>query len=140
MRGLTITQPWAEAVASGIKEWETRSWRTAYRGPVAIHAAKGFPRDAREFAEVERALGRMPTRIAVGAIIAVADLTSIRPAEEVALEVSAIERLYGDYTPGRWAWHLKNVRRLPEPIGYRGALGLWMLDADTIAQMRGEAR
>ena len=50
MRALTLTQPWAEAVASGLKVWETRSWQTSYRGPIAIHAAKGFPKEAREFA------------------------------------------------------------------------------------------
>ena len=46
MKALTLTQPWASLVACGAKTIETRSWRTPYRGPVAIHAAKGFPADA----------------------------------------------------------------------------------------------
>jgi activating signal cointegrator 1 len=41
MKGLTLTQPWASLVANGAKTIETRSWSTSYRGPVAIHAAKG---------------------------------------------------------------------------------------------------
>lgn len=35
------------------------------------------------------------------------------------------ERAFGDYTPGRFAWLLANVRMLPEPVPARGALGLW---------------
>jgi hypothetical protein len=49
MKALTLTQPWATLVAIGAKRIETRSWSTSYRGPLAIHAAKGFPWDARDF-------------------------------------------------------------------------------------------
>src|ERR1700689_5364039 len=49
MKALTLTQPWASLVAVGAKRIETRSWRTPYRGPLAIHAAKTFPKDARQY-------------------------------------------------------------------------------------------
>lgn len=42
MKVLTLTQPWATLVAIGAKKIETRSWATSYRGPLAIHAAKGL--------------------------------------------------------------------------------------------------
>ncbi len=140
MRVLTITQPWAELVASGAKEWETRSWTTSYRGLVAIHAAKGYPGYARDFASAEFTLGRLSKRIALGAIIAVAELVGVRRADEVALEVSALERLYGDYSPGRFAWRLANVRRLTEPIGARGALSLWTPEPETLALLTDPSR
>lgn len=38
MKALTILEPWASAIAHGIKRIETRSWETKYRGPIAIHA------------------------------------------------------------------------------------------------------
>lgn len=38
MKALTIRQPWASLIAHGVKTIETRSWRTHYRGPIAIHA------------------------------------------------------------------------------------------------------
>jgi hypothetical protein len=41
MRAVSMTQPWASLV--GDKRIETRSWRTSYRGPLLIHASKGFP-------------------------------------------------------------------------------------------------
>lgn len=49
MKAITLTQPWATLVSIGAKRIETRSWGTSYRGPLAIHAAKGFPLWAREF-------------------------------------------------------------------------------------------
>jgi hypothetical protein len=124
MRILSLTQPWASAIPLGLKTWETRSWPTKYRGPVGIHAAKGFPKWAKEFAETERALGRIPARLPLGAVIAVVDLTDCVWATHVSSEVGAIERLYGDYSPGRFAWKLENIRALAVPIGWKGALGL----------------
>ena len=43
MKMLTLTEPWASLVAYRFKRMETRSWKTPYRGPVGIHAAKGLP-------------------------------------------------------------------------------------------------
>lgn len=40
MKCLTLHQPWASLVATGVKRIETRSWRTDYQGPLAIHAGK----------------------------------------------------------------------------------------------------
>ena len=40
MRCLSLWQPHAQAIALGIKPYETRGWSTNYRGPLAIHAAK----------------------------------------------------------------------------------------------------
>ena len=31
----------------------------------------------------------------------------------------------GDWTPGRYAWELANVKMLPEPISIKGKQGLW---------------
>ena len=47
MKALSLTQSWATLVTIGAKKLETRSWPTYYRGPLLIHAAKGFPPAAR---------------------------------------------------------------------------------------------
>lgn len=49
MKAITLTQPWATLVAIGAKHFETRSWSTTFRGPLAIHGAKTMPRYAKEF-------------------------------------------------------------------------------------------
>jgi len=40
MKAITIWQPWASLLATRGKIYETRPWKTSYRGPIAIHAAK----------------------------------------------------------------------------------------------------
>jgi len=139
MLALTLTQPWASLVAIGAKSIETRSWTTSYRGPLAIHAAKGYPGWAREFA-AELALDRDSydvdlSRLAVdalplGAVLAVCRLVDVRPITKTTwasllAEGRGDELEFGDFTPGRYAWFLADVRPLPAPIPARGRLGLW---------------
>ena len=40
MKALSLMEPWAALIAAGVKSIETRSWRTAYRGPLYIHASR----------------------------------------------------------------------------------------------------
>jgi hypothetical protein len=130
-----LTQPWASLVASGHKRVETRSWRTNYRGPIAIHAAKGFPKDARYRASEERAFGRIGGQIPLSAIVAVANLDGCRFTQDVAHQLSGLERHLGDYTAGRFAWMMSDIRPLREPVFCRGALGLWTIPPEIAEQV-----
>lgn len=38
MKAISIHQPWAWLIVEGYKDIENRTWLTAYRGPVLIHA------------------------------------------------------------------------------------------------------
>lgn len=38
---ISIRQPWAHAILHLGKDIENRNWKTSFRGPVCIHAAKG---------------------------------------------------------------------------------------------------
>ena len=38
MKAISIHQPYAWAIVSGVKRFENRSWATAHRGRVAVHA------------------------------------------------------------------------------------------------------
>ena len=44
MKAFTVYQPYAFAIVTGLKHYETRKKRTSIRGRVAVHAAKGTPR------------------------------------------------------------------------------------------------
>ena len=128
MKAITLYQPYASAIALGLKHFETRSWQTSYRGPLAIHASLSMSRKAKEFARTEVALGRIPRSLPLGCIVCIATLIDVLPAVEVGLQVDAIERMYGDYAPGRWAWKLDHVRVLVDLIFVRGKQGLWNCD------------
>lgn len=41
MKAITIKQPWAYLICSGIKDIENRTWKTNRRGRVLIHAGSG---------------------------------------------------------------------------------------------------
>jgi activating signal cointegrator 1 len=136
VRALSLTQPWATAIIIGVKQIETRSWYTSHRRCIAIHAAKGFPGWAKEFAATEHTLGRLPGRFPRGAIIGLATIQDVRRTEALRGSISALERLYGDYDAGRWGWVLTDIRALPEPITCKGALGLWAVPQEIMALIK----
>lgn len=144
MKAVSVTQPWASLLAAGIKRIETRSWATRYRGPIAIHAAKGYPRWAREFAVqpvVYNAwrgrLGDWPSidLYPRGCVLATAFLSDCLPVENYRCLPGVFEdypefdtpqeRAFGDFTEGRWGWVITDVRPLAKSIPAKGALGLW---------------
>jgi hypothetical protein len=133
MKAITLRQPWATLVAIGAKRYETRAWTTTYRGHVAIHAAKSFPRWALESCTRDRNVRRALILGGIrdyqdlprGAVIAIARIVDCVPAELVVAGLGKRQRALGDFGPGRWAWQLADVQPLPEPEPARGALGLW---------------
>ena len=144
MKAITVWQPWAGALAAGIKENETRSWPTKYRGPIAIHAAKKAIQhtwsdlcmndEAREV--ICRRLGLPeiidgPATFPMGCILATAELVDcIEITPEYITTLTPDELALGDYTLGRYAWKMANVKKLPEPILIAGKQGLWEWNPD----------
>lgn len=131
MKALSLWQPWASAIALGQKRIETRHWTTGYRGLIAIHAAKRWTADERLIHEIEVDAGRMPPVLPLGAILATANLVAIRRTEDLA-GISELERYWGNYGPGRFGWVLDDIRPLPEPVPYKGAQGLFEVDAEDL--------
>ena len=141
MKASTLIQPWATLVAIGAKRFETRSWCTSYRGLLAIHAAKAFPRQCQWLVDTEpfaSALGDMRRHLPIGKIIAVAELKDCKLISSADLRQCGFEDIYGkdrkelafgDYTVGRYAWELADVEELAVPIDCKGALSLWDVPA-----------
>lgn len=152
MFALSLMQPWATLLATGPKHIDTRSWRTAYRGIVAIHASKGFPAWAREYSKetpfvtaLER-VGHHTGNLPLGCVIGVGNLHDVGRigrvgatrevrVERMELPVTDHEIVFGDYEAGRWAWRFTNVHPLAVPIPCTGALGLWTLPPDIAEQI-----
>jgi hypothetical protein len=137
MKCISLWQPWASAVALGVKRIETRSWQTNHSGPIAIHAALKCTKELREtweeltaeHHEIRRAfadsLDISFDCLPFGKIIAVGHLRCCMPVSLISKCLAEHEIALGDYRPGRFAWMLNNVRRLPNPIPCRGRQGLF---------------
>lgn len=170
MKAITLWQPWASLLACGAKKYETRSWSTKYRGPIAIHAGKfGYGPYACELSigftdTVINALWPGTTdpyaivdnwdEFPKGEIIATAELvncwhivvnpgTNIDIAKHIPIGAESMtndkhdphfadyfvpteqEMLFGDWTPGRYAWEFANMKIIQNPIPFKGKQGLW---------------
>ncbi|MNO15498.1 ASCH domain protein [compost metagenome] len=137
MKTITMVQPWATLIAINAKQYETRGWKTNYRGDLAIHAGKKIDYEACKEKSIKSALieyGYTPDNLPTGAIIATATLKDCLKSVETwtdgyilenGVYVYSPEYEFGDFTPGRFAWELTDVKRLLEPITTKGQQGLW---------------
>jgi activating signal cointegrator 1 len=142
MKALSLLQPYASLVIYGFKKVETRSWRTSYRGLLAIHSSKSWMEDYWYMCAEEpfrSALKQMginpdnPVALPLGQVLGTVDLDHvglIKPDYRVSMGMNFIavhepERSFGDYTPDRFGWMLHDPKRFDEPIPARGKQGLW---------------
>ncbi|QTV79458.1 hypothetical protein [Microbacterium sp. NIBRBAC000506063] len=143
-----MKQPWAWAIAAGFKSVENRTRNIAgdYRGPVAIHAGRGFDQAAATHPElVRRAREQWNDEAAelftgmpqmFGHILAVANLYAVHQHDGTAQFVccpNAPDRYQAWAQAGTWHLCLASPRRLAQPLPYKGGLGLRRLDATTTA-------
>jgi hypothetical protein len=131
MKALTLWQPWASLVILGVKQVETRSWPTDYRGPLAIHAAKAFPVEVQElcwevpfYGYLKRGGYTGPHDLPRGSVLGVVEVTGCHRITRDNVPPEP-ERSFGDYTPGRWAWDLAAKEFYQVPFPARGYQRLW---------------
>jgi hypothetical protein len=118
MKALSIQQPWAALIVAGVKPVENRSWRTAHRGPLLIHAGREF--DNAAMVAIEK--GRHPVTLRpwrppvlamqFGGIVGVAEV------------VDCVESHESEWFSGPFAFVLAGARALPFRA-WRGQLGLF---------------
>lgn len=131
IRALSVWQPWASLIILGKKKIETRSWKTAYRGPLLIHAAKAT-------AAVKALCHQEPYRsmlaeidsesLPTGCILGQVTLSEIWTTTEAIRALSdrdGREIQVGDYGPGRFGWVFTNPQPLKTPLPWRGERGLF---------------
>lgn len=120
----------------GLKRFETRSWQTNYRGPLLICAARrcGDLVTLREItvnlAGIKKTPFIVPREMLEyprGVALCVVDLREIFRTDDPQLQYfcDEQEQILGDFSPGRFAWELTNVRRFKEPWPVTGRQGLF---------------
>lgn len=125
LRCLSVQQPFAWLICSGIKTVENRTISTPYRGPIAIHT--GTTRT--NVNEAVRANPRLrPDLFPFMAIVGVAELVDVVPLNE------SLEDNPNAFGP--MCWVLANARPLREPIPSKGKLNLYSLTPAESARVR----
>lgn len=132
MQAISVQQPWAFTIARGGKPVSNQGMPTAYRGPLLIHASMRVDLSACDSPLVQAA-GWDPRDplAAIGAAIAVADLTAVCSASAGGGACDC-----GPWAaPGMHHWHLADVRALPRPIVALGRTDLWEPSANLLAEV-----
>lgn len=135
MKAISLWQPYAQALALGVKRYETRSWGTTFRGQVAIHAARTthqfrFP-DVIEALRVlakECPMAQLSTiqDLPLGAVVGVVQIMDcFRIGAVLPPDVTEVEKALGDWRQGRFAWKVQSLLVCHPPIPYKGKQGMW---------------
>lgn len=112
-KAITIKQPWASLIIAGVKDVENRTWKTSYRGTLAVHAGSGIAKDA--MTEFGHLVSAYPAGAIIGTVELVACITN--SVSEWAME-------------GHYHWVLANPRPCV-PVPASGALSFWQVsDSD----------
>lgn len=112
MQAITIKQPWASAIAAGLKRIENRSWRPAAASlplQLAVHAGARLDRTGVEFC---RSRGLPVEDLPLRAIVAVVTV------------VQVVDQSSDPWWRGPLGWVLEDVVAIV-PIPCAGRLSLW---------------
>ena len=156
IKALSLWQPWASLIAVGAKKYETRSWRTSYHGPILICASQRHP-TIKEAVELYRHFNcekvyevivkqlypdaedpyfpimRLYEQIPFGEAVAIAYHSVCIPTATMRWpwswtdEMKQREIAFGDFSDGRYAWKLENVRPIV-PFPVKGKQGLFEVE------------
>ena len=122
MKVITIKEPFATLIKDGVKVYETRSWKTNYRGEIYIHAGIG------KADNVDKANKHLKSKTNPGYILCKCNLVDCIPMTKEFINYinqETNESDYGRFEEGRYAWKMEVVEVLNEPIKAKGKLGMW---------------
>lgn len=128
MKVLSLREPWASLIKDKKKIIETRSFKTNYRGELYIHAS--MTKTDKVTKEKKELFDLLESdEFLYGYIICKCTLVDcIYMTEEFVEDMKKNhyqEYICGEYKEGRYAWILKDIEPLEEPIKAKGKLGIW---------------
>ena len=127
MKALSMMQPYAWLVAHGYLSVDDRTWPTAYRGPLAVHASKGFHLPYYNFlrAHTEWPLPA-PADFEHGGVVAIVTLKDcMAPEAPLGTPMRQLDLRRAHFgAPGHYGFVLGEPRRLGF-VPFRGNRGLF---------------
>ena len=130
IKAISLWEPWASLIRAGLKRYETRHWKTNYRGPLLICAAVAARFTARELRHM---IGGMPDDFEMhfGHAVAIVDLVDCIPTETMTPELIGTDAPFGNFDPCRFAWKLENLQII-KPFPAKGRQGLFNVDVSDL--------
>lgn len=128
IKSISLWQPWASLISLRLKHYETRSWKTNYRGKLLICSTAANSKQHQEYLKICDELQLPPwTDFPHGCAIAICNLVDcIEMTAKFIEQQPRTEILCGDWQVGRYAWKLENIEPLP-PFEVKGKQGLFNL-------------
>lgn len=143
MKVLPMHQPHAALIAMGLKRVETRPKPTPHsmKGRVAIHANKTDEWMHLAFHDpfltaLMRWNGELPFGHIIGTVVIVRSVTITAEVSAWQKKHKPVEYAFGDYTPGRFGWVLRDPIALApgDRIPFRGHQGWPTIDDEEIPE------
>lgn len=133
---LSVQQPYAEAILSGRKRIEVRTWRTFHRGTLYIHAGRTWYATRDLGAErAHRGASAIASRIGLaepidayprGALVGRVEVIDCFDFDRQTWEATrALHWCDFAFRPGLIGWRVEAPERLSHPIPLRGSLGVF---------------
>lgn len=126
MKVITIKQPWATLIIEGYKEYEFRTWKTKYRGPIFIHAGKSIDKEAMKrfkYLNLEYPIGQIIGKAVITDCVKIDDgLRNVLAQKDPMVYRGVIHKTSKDWDG--YGFKLENVEKI-SPIEINGKLSLW---------------
>lgn len=119
-----MRQPWADLILAGRKDVENRSWPTALRGPLLIHAPRTI--DWPAVARFHTMLGSVRAEDYQPVLGAIAGLVYV---------TACVTRHTSPFFSGPYGWTLAAPRRFARPVPWRGRLGIFHVPAGELPEI-----
>lgn len=146
MKVISVWQPYASLLVSGHKVCETRSW-PAPASVLGQRIGIASTRIVRQeqaalfedccFLAAYRETGLLPLdALPHGYLLGTVEVVECVLIDDIILEdISGVERLFGDWRAGRFAWRCDRPVMFDTPIRVRGQQGLWTLESANISKL-----
>ena len=119
IKTLSVKQPWAWAIANGLKTIETRTWIPHHRGETLIVSSLKPDKLMLDWLVSQRGADILK-QIEYGKALAIADLVECRRMVRADAKAAMCP-----YYEGAYGWVLVNVRKIKKPYPVKGRLGLY---------------
>ena len=115
VKALSFRQPWAELVLQGKKTLDLRTWRTNYRGTLAVYASSTIEKEFCQKNNID------PNQLTTGAVIGLVDLVDVVQLDETQYIARAREHLnIRHFQNPLFGWELANPHLLEKPQTAKG--------------------